>query len=117
MRAIIAMAGLAEAAESQSLVIFYVTMAGIIILLSFAWWKRGPVAAGISCIACLFVGLFLQPWSAFHAPEFPEDPDEIYWLTRWRIASVFWVIVFLAAIVCLSMIVRRRYFSDAPTVA
>ena len=118
MHSIIAMAGLAEAAIFYALLIVTVILLAVAGLLGLAWWKRWPVAAVIACVLCLVAGFLLQPWSAFHPPEFPDDPDEIYWLTRWRVASVIWAVIFLAGIACLRMIVRRRrLLSDAQNVA
>src|SRR5262245_30262642 len=118
MHPIIAMAGLAEAAAFYGLLIIAGVLIAVSGLLALAWWKRWPVAAGIACMLCLLVGLLLQPWSAFHSPELPYDPDEIYWLIRWRTASVIWALILLAGIACWSMIVRRRRLSsDAHKVA
>ena len=101
------MAGLAEAAAFYGLLIIGAILVIVGGLLALAWWKRWPIAAGIACGLWLVTGLLLQPWSAFHPAEFADDPDEIYWLIRWRAASVIWAVILLAGIACWSIIVRR----------
>jgi MFS family permease len=108
MHSIIAMAGLAEAAFFYLLIIVAAVLLVVAGLLALAWTKRWPIVAAIACVICLLIGLLLQPWSAFGPPESPDDPDELHWLVRMRVASVIWTIVFLAGVACWRSIVRRR---------
>jgi heme/copper-type cytochrome/quinol oxidase subunit 2 len=107
MHITISMAGLAEAAFCYGLLIIAAILLLVGGLLAFAWWKGSAIAATIACILVLLVGLLLQPWSAF-APPTTADPDEAYWLVRFRVASVVWAFFFVAGVACLTTVIRRR---------
>jgi hypothetical protein len=108
MYPIIAMAGLAEAAALYGLLIVAAALLLVGGLLALAWRKHWPVVAGMACGLCLLIVLLFQPWSAFHSPQFPDDPDEIYWLIRYRIAAVVWGLMLLIGLTGWGLIVRRR---------
>jgi O-antigen/teichoic acid export membrane protein len=102
MNNIIAMAGLAEAAEFYSFLIFSGILFAVVGLFALAWTKRWWAAALIGCLVCLMIGFLLQPWTQF-APPTTDDPDE-----AWRLFSVFWVAIFVGGVACLTAIFRRR---------
>ena len=108
MGSIFAMTGLAEAAMLNGLLLVAAVLALVAGLLGLAWRKQWWLAAAVGWVLCLIAGLLLQPWSAFRGPEFPNDPDEIYWLIRWRLASGVWAAVFAAAVYSLIAVIRRR---------
>jgi hypothetical protein len=105
MNSTIAMAGLAEVAWYYAQLVFIGLLSVVTGLLMLACWKRWPLVAGIACTIWMLSGLLLQPWAAF-APPATADPDEAYWLGRWRVASVLWITVFLIGVVCLGFILR-----------
>jgi hypothetical protein len=117
MHEFLAMAGLAEAAILYGLLI----ISGIVLvaagLLALSWWKRSLVAVVIACILVLLAAFLLQPWSAFSPPT-SDDPDETYWLARFRFASVIWMLFVIASAACLARVLRyRRLKKDAQNAA
>jgi Na+/melibiose symporter-like transporter len=105
MHGIIAMAGLAEAAEFYGLVIFTGALLIAAGILALAWWKRWWFAALIGCIICLFTGWLTQPWNAIN-PPITNDPDESYWLFRWRIFAFFWAALCVVGVACFCTSIR-----------
>jgi len=107
MNGFLAMAGLAEAAILYGLLI----IGGIILvaagLLALSLWKRSLAAVVIACILVLLVGFLLQPWSALSLPT-SNDPDEAYWLSRFRFASVIWALFVVASAACLARVISHR---------
>lgn len=93
---IIAMAGLAEAAIFFQLLIAAVILLVVTGLLALAWWKRSWVATIIGCVFMLIAGALLQPWVVFGPPD-SDDPDEMDLLVKYRIASVIWALLLIAA--------------------
>jgi hypothetical protein len=106
MHGIIAMAGLAEAAEFYSLVIFSGVLVLVAGLLTLAWWKCWPIAALLGCLVCYFVSLFIQPWHVL-APAISDDPDQSYWLFRWRMFAVVWAALSITGLVSFYILTRR----------
>jgi hypothetical protein len=117
MHGIIAMAGLAEAAELYVLRILSGVLLVVAGLFALGCWKRWLAAAVIGCLICLLVGLLLEPWHLF-APPTTGDPDEAEWLVTWRTFFVFWLTILLAGVACLRFIIRnRKSRSDARNAA
>ena len=79
---IIAMAGLAEAQFLNELLLVAAVLALAVGFLRLGRLKRWSVATAVDWALCLIDGLLFQPWHAFRGPEFPNDPDEVYWLIR-----------------------------------
>ena len=104
----IAMAGLAEAGEAFALIMVAGMLTLAAGLIALGWWKSLWGAAAAGCIACLLVGLVMQPWNAFKGPQLPNDSDEVYWLARERFVDGVWVVIFLSAFYTLVVVVRRR---------
>src|SRR5258707_13555099 len=97
MQPILAMAGLAEAAEFYALLIVAGALAIDFGLIIFCLSKRSPIAGMLACILCFLTGLVLQPWMAFRSPS-SDDPDEAYWLVRGGVAILglfLWLFLFL----------------------
>jgi hypothetical protein len=113
----IAMAGLAEAAIYYGLLIIYGGFWAVAGLLAWSWWKRSLTTVIIGLVIILVAGFLLQPWSAF-APPTSDDPDEAYWIGRFRTASVIWSLLLVATAACLIRVIRhRRFKTDAQTAA
>lgn len=68
MDIIIAMAGLAEAAEALGLLIASALLLVVTGLLGLAWNKRWPLAFVAALVIWLAAGWLLEPWAAFHPP-------------------------------------------------
>ena len=106
MQTIIAMAGLAEAAIFYGLVIFGAILLIVIGLAAFALWRCAPLAGVLACITCVMSGLWFQVWSPFfYTPS--SDPDDVYWLSRCRLASTLWIVCFVAVVTTLIVVTRR----------
>ena len=117
MHVMFAMAGLAEATNYYGLLIIYGGLLAAAGLLALAWWKRSLIAVVIAFVVVLVAGFLLQPWSAF-APPRSNDPDEAYWIGRFRTASVIWSLNIVAAVACLIRVIRhRRFKTDARNAA
>jgi hypothetical protein len=116
MSTIFAMAGLAEAAFAKGLLFQWSILIVAFVLAVIAWWRRSWVAITLACCACLLVGVRFSPWSSFRYPEFPNDSDEIYWLIRFRIAAVVWIVLSLGCFSGLVLVIRRnrRLYSVCP---
>jgi hypothetical protein len=99
MHGIMAMAGLAEAAEFYGLVIFTGALLVAAVVLTLAWWKQWPLAALIGCVICVFTGFYTQPWNTL-VPEVTGDSDVNYWVFRWRVFGIFWAALCVAGILC-----------------
>ena len=97
----IAMAGMAEAAVSFGLLIVGALLFAVIVSLIFAWFRRSMRVATIACIVLAVATFLLQPWSVFTPPSSTNDPDEAYWIERYRFVSAIWACIFVATIACL----------------
>jgi hypothetical protein len=104
----VAMSGLAEAAESFALLIVALTLILSAALIAFGCRKRWVGLAGLGWSLCIIAGLLLQPWNFFRGPENPGDSDEIYWITRQRIACLIWVATFAVEHFYLRTLLRRQ---------
>jgi len=107
MHGFLAMAGLAEAAILYGLLIIggiVLVAAGLLVL---SWWKRSLAAVMIACILVLLAGFLLQPWNALSSPT-SDDPDEAYWLSRFRFASIIWTLFVVASAACLARVMEYR---------
>ena len=104
------MAGMAEAAVFFQLLI----AAGIFLLavgfFALFWWKRKKGFETIFWILVVIAGIFVEPWLIFESLS-SDDPDEAYWLVRFRIGSIIWSLFVFAAII---LIRRWRLKKDAP---
>lgn len=116
MHCIIAMAGLAEAAEFYGLLIFTGVLLIAAGLLALGWWKCWPFAALLACVICVLVGWFVQPWQVLKLPM-TADPDQTYWLFRWRVFSGVWAAFCVAGVASLCILVRRSKLRDAQNAA
>ena len=113
MNSSIAMAGLAEAAFSQQLLMCWAGLIFICAFLIAAAIRRSHGIAGLVIgLAVLFGGAF-EPWSAF-ASVSGDDPDLVYWISRYRIMATVWIAVIVAAV---ALIILFRVFPKRGTSA
>jgi hypothetical protein len=106
---IFAMAGLAEAADFFATLIVVGGMCIVGAVMLFAWYRSSWIAALIGFIICLAVGWFFGPWQAIAAQPTiaPPDPDELHWISMWRLIALVWCACFLACVSLFPFIVRR----------
>jgi cytochrome bd-type quinol oxidase subunit 1 len=107
MSAILATGGLDDIAMAVGEAIIVGGFAVVGCLIAYSWWKRSLIAAVIACVLILADGAFFQPWTVID-PSPPPDAYGAYWLFRLRVISVFWVLLVIAAVVCLVRVIRRR---------
>jgi hypothetical protein len=103
----IAMAGLAEAAWSLSLVI---SAGGLLISAAFiaiSWWKRSIVFGAVACVLLAVLSFLQQPWTAFSS-RVTDDPDVHYWIIRYQVVAIVWIFVALTAMATLTIVITRR---------
>ena len=117
MHVMLAMAGLAEATIYFGLLIIYGGFWTVAGLLAWSWWKRSLTAVIIGLSIMLVVGLLLQPWNVSNPPT-SNDPDEAYWIGRFRTASVIWTLLLVVTAPCLIRVIRhQRFNTDAQSCA
>jgi hypothetical protein len=108
MSSFLAMAGLAEAAFAQSLLIAWCGIFVIGALTIVGWFRRSWRIGLAAIIVALLVGFFLGPVEVLFGPEKnPEalnDPDYIYWLGCFRKMSAVWLIVIGLALALIPLI-------------
>ena len=90
---------------AEALVIIAGLLTVLLSLVALCLWKRWALAGMFACVLCVVVGLLLQPWSAIGGPS-SSDPDEVYWLDRYRIASLVWLLCFVGCAWCLLIVIR-----------
>jgi len=109
----LAMAGFAEAAEFYTLIIFSGALLITAGLLALAWCKRWLLAAVPAAFICVLIGVVLRPWQQF-APLISNDPDEYYWVSRWRGFALCWIALCAAALTCIFALLRDLKSTKAP---
>jgi hypothetical protein len=97
-----AMAGPAEVAFAQALVLAWLAIGIVAILILVAWWKRSLRCNLAALLFSLVAGMLFGPSDTFFGPTQPpeilSDPDYIHWLSQFRIMSVVWILVTLVAV-------------------
>ncbi len=84
----LAMAGLAEAGEYFS-ILFWRGVIGVALLLAvLGFFRRSRNLAWIALVVVVIATVAVQPWTDFMTHPLPEDPDVIYWLSKWRELSI-----------------------------
>jgi hypothetical protein len=101
MTPIIAMAGLAEAAFAQALLVAWVALFVMFVAIAVGFARGSRIECVIALgLAILFAVLF-SPWNAFLPPEDPgalADSDFLHWRVWFRITAVAWSILTAGAI-------------------
>ena len=87
-----AMAGLAEAAEAFGVLIVIGAFCALGAVVFFAVRKRSKIAIGFGAFIWFGIGWLLQPWHAFERPQFPNDPDELYWMQVYHVLLGGWLV-------------------------
>src|SRR3954466_13588437 len=104
----LAMAGLAEAAFARGLLLQWLLLIPAFVLVIVGLWRRSLIMAALACAGCILVAVLFYPWAAFRPAEFPNDSDEIYWLIRYRIAAIAWLVVCTSCTVAMFRAFRRK---------
>jgi hypothetical protein len=91
------LAGLAEAAEAQALVLGWCGLVVLGMAAAVGLLFRVQVAAGLaSCLAAL-MGVMCVPWSVW-LPIESADPDVHYWGSAWREFGGTWAVMAVATL-------------------
>src|SRR2546423_5823280 len=100
MNPMIAMAGLAEAAFAEALLISWVVLGLISMLLVTTLIRRSWGFGLVAIVLTTLFGVFFTPWNWFLPPAEPNvlnDPDYIYWRARFQIIFLAWGLLIIAA--------------------
>jgi hypothetical protein len=108
MHYVFAMAGLAEAAIAEGLMVLGAGLVITVVLIIISLWRRSWVIGVIALVVCLGVGGFFEPWMSFSAKADPNDPDQDHWLFRCRLVAMIWLLCCVVGVASLAFIVRRR---------
>jgi hypothetical protein len=111
MTLIIAMAGLAEAAFAQALLIAWVALFLMLVVIAVGFVRGSRIECVVALGLAILFAVLLSPWSAFLAPENASalaDPDFLYWRARFRITAVAWCILTAGALGLLPVVRNRK---------
>ncbi len=104
----IAMAGLAEAAEYDAIMLWRIVVGLAVVLALWGLISRSLKFAGAALLIVSVAVLLVQPWSDFFPQPVSSDPDANYWLEAWRILSGILIVAFVfCATVFVLLVVRQ----------
>jgi len=88
MTLVIALAGLAEAGEFLSIMLWRVLMIVALLIAIWGFVRRSKKKAWIAFGIGATVVAIVQPWWDFVGYPPSPDPDVDYWLSRWKAFSI-----------------------------
>jgi hypothetical protein len=91
------LAGLAEAAEAQALLLAWGATLCLLVVALVGLALRSRPAAGLAVGLAALLGLMCVPWGAF-LPVESSDPDVHYWVAAWRTFGIAWAVAAAAAV-------------------
>jgi hypothetical protein len=116
MTPLFAMAGLAEAAFAEKLLVCWIGLGVVCFLALVAWLQRARLLEMLAALAHGFFAGFFEPWRVFlpwYDPQSggPVDPDLIYWSGRYKVLGFGWILIVLMTVAF--FLPTRRSFSKA----
>jgi hypothetical protein len=88
MKTTLAMAGLAEAGEYYSILLWRGMIGIAVILALWGFVRRSRTKAWFALGIISITVAVVQPWWDFAKQPPPADPDAVYWLAQWRVLSM-----------------------------
>ena len=102
------MAGLAEVAFWEALMINWLVLFIVGVLLVFGWVRRSWRFGAAALIAVVLLGWWACPWGELLPSTQPayilNDPDYVYWRSRFQVMGVAWITSLLLGITLLALI-------------